>query len=254
MTEEAFPQPAATVLLLRDGAKGLEVFMVVRHSAIAFAGGALVFPGGRVDDGDHEFPGIDGVRVAAIRETFEECGVLLARPRGGTALVPADRLLAIEAKWRAALCAAEVDFAAMLAAEELDLAADLLVPWAHWITPRTQRMRYDTHFFLAQAPADQLAAHDGGEAVESLWITPGAALAGQRAGEYKMVFPTFLNLRKLGRHAATADALATARASKVVTVMPEPVKPAASGKRFLRLPLEADYGGEVFEVDLPSAS
>jgi 8-oxo-dGTP pyrophosphatase MutT (NUDIX family) len=256
MTEEAVPRPAATVMLLRDGGAGLEVFMVVRHDAIAFAGGALVFPGGRVDDADHEIAAPDGnaFAVAAIRETFEECGVLLARPAGGAGLIAPERALAIEAKWRAPLCGGETDFAAILAAEKLELSADLLVPYAHWITPRTQRKRFDTHFFLAQAPADQLAAHDGSESVDSVWITPEAALAGQASGQYKLVFPTFLNLKKLGRHTTAAAALAATRAAKVVTVMPEPIKPAEGTKRFLRLPVEADYGGEVFEVDLPSAS
>lgn len=254
MTEEAIPRPAATVLLLRDGPHGVEVFMVVRHDAIAFAGGAVVFPGGRVDDADSEFPGIDPFRVAAIRETFEECGVFLARPTGSTHLLPADRALAIEAKWRVPLCAAETDFAAILATENLTLAPDLLIPFAHWITPRTQRKRFDTHFFMAQAPDDQIAAHDGSESVDSIWITPQAALAGQENGQYKMVFPTFLNLQKLGRHATAAAALQAARASTVVTVMPEPVKPSEGTKRFLRLPIAADYGGEVFEVDLPSSS
>ncbi|MSO90102.1 MAG: NUDIX hydrolase [Acetobacteraceae bacterium] len=253
MTQEAIPRPAATVLLLRDGPGGLEVFMVVRHDAIAFAGGALVFPGGRVDDADHEFSSIGAFHVAAIRETFEECGVLLARPHGGANLVPADRAFAIEAKWRATLCAAEIDFATILAAEKLSLAADLLIPFAHWITPRTQRKRFDTHFFMTQAPSDQLAAHDGSESVDSLWITPTAALAGQATGEYKLVFPTFLNLKKLSRYPSAVTALAAARASRIVTVMPEQVKLDDSGKRHLRLPIEADYGGELFEVDLPSS-
>lgn len=258
MTEEAIPRPAATVLLLRDGPGGLlgglEVFMVVRHDAIAFAGGALVFPGGRVDEEDQNFPGIDAFRAAAIRETFEECGVLLARPAGSADLVPADRALAIEAQWRAALCAAEADFMTVLAAEKLTLAADLLVPYAHWITPRTQRKRFDTHFFLTEAPPDQVAAHDGSEAVASTWITPAAALAGQAQGQYKLVFPTFLNLKKLGRHATAAAAIAAARAARVVTVMPEQVMLNASGRRQMRLPIEADYGGELFEVDLPSSN
>lgn len=254
MTEEAIPRPAATVLLLRDGPTGLEVFMVVRHDAIAFAGGALVFPGGRVDDADHEFVATEPFRVAAIRETFEECGVLLARPNGSPHLVDATRALAIEAKWRAPLCAAEADFATMLAAEKLALAADLLVPFAHWITPRTQRKRFDTHFFMAHAPADQLAAHDGSESVDSLWITPEAVLAGQARGEYKLVFPTFLNLKKLARFPTAAAALTATSAARIVTVMPEQVKLDDSGKRHLRLPIEADYGGELFEVDLPSSS
>ena len=114
------PRPAATVLLLRDGADALEVFMVVRHHEIDFASGALVFPGGRVDTGDHVIaerpdlcPGPEGIdamamalRVAAIRETFEECGILLARPRGSERLIPAERLRDIEAAQRTPLAPA----------------------------------------------------------------------------------------------------------------------------------------------------
>ncbi|MSP04686.1 MAG: NUDIX domain-containing protein [Acetobacteraceae bacterium] len=254
MTEDAIPRPAATVLLLRDGPTGMEVFMVVRHDAIAFAGGALVFPGGRVDDADHEFTATNPFHVAAIRETFEECGVLLARPNASRDLVQAERAITIEAKWRTLLCAAETDFATMLVAEKLSLAADLLVPFAHWITPRTQRKRFDTHFFMAQAPSDQLAAHDGSESVDSMWITPEEVFAGQARGDYKLVFPTFLNLKKLARFPTAAAALAATRASHVVTVMPEQVKLDDSGRRHLRLPIEAGYGGELFEVDLPSSS
>jgi len=253
---EAIALPAATVLLLRDGPSGLEVFMVVRHGAIAFAGGALVFPGGRVDAEDHDLavPPATALHVAAIRETFEECGVLLARPSGAATLVDADRALAIEAKWRAPLCAGEADFTSMLAAEKLTLAADLLVPYAHWITPRHQSKRFDTHFFMAAAPADQLAAHDGSESVDSVWITPTAALAGKETGQFKLIFPTFLNLRKLSRFPTAQAALIATRQAKVVTVMPELVRQNANGSRHMRLPIEADYGGELFEVDMPAAS
>lgn len=251
---EAIPRPAATVLLLRDGPAGLEVFMVVRHDAIAFAGGAVVFPGGRVDEADHAFPPTDPFHVAAIRETFEECGVLLARPHGTTGLLPAERALAIEAKWRAPLCGGDVDFGAMLRAENLSLAPDLLVHYAHWITPRHQSKRFDTQFFMAAAPADQIAAHDGSESVDSIWITPQAALEGQTRGQYKMVFPTFLNLKKLGRHASTEAALTAARVARVVTVMPELIQQDTNGRRQMRLPIEADYGGELFSVELPSSS
>ena len=260
------PRPAATVLLLRDGAGGLEVFMQVRHDAIDFASGALVFPGGRVDTGDHEIadrpelcPGPEGIdamamalRVAAIRETFEECGILLARPRGCEALIPADRLRDIEASQRPALCQGEVRFADILDTEELVLATDLLVPFAHWITPATQAKRYDTHFFLATAREDQIGAHDGQEAVDSVWLTPAEARAAVARDRYKMVFPTHMNLGKLGRSGTVEAAMEAARRGPVITVQPVLVK-SENGLRQLRIPIEADYGGELFTVNLPSA-
>ncbi len=246
------------MLLLRDGAAGLEVFMVVRHREIDFASGALVFPGGRVEPGDRAIAeGLNAAeaeagafRVAAIRETFEECGVLLARPRGGTALIDAARLARLE-EARRALCNSQRSFAEILGAEALVPATDLLAHFAHWITPAGRAKRFDTHFFLAPAPLDQLALHDGGEAVDSVWIRPKDALAGGAAGERKIVFPTRLNLEKLARQNSVADAFAAARAAPVVTVQPEmlqtPDGPA------LRIPLAAGYGGEIFPaVDPPS--
>jgi len=260
------PRPAATVLLLRDGADALEVFMVVRHHEIDFASGALVFPGGRVDTGDHVIaerpdlcPGPEGIdamamalRVAAIRETFEECGILLARPRGSDRLIPAERLRDVEAAQRAPLCQGEISFADILATEDLVLATDLLVPFAHWITPANQAKRYDTHFFLVVAPEDQVGVHDGSEAVDSVWISTEQALAGVASGRFKMVFPTHMNLTKLGRDRTVAAALASARANPVVTVEPVPLK-TENGVRQLRIPVEAGYGGDVFTVNLPPA-
>ena len=218
-------RPASTVMLLRDGPSGMEVFMVVRHRQIDFASGALVFPGGRVDPEDHDiaadasvFPpqaGTDAdsaaLRVAAIRETFEECGVLLARARGDTALVSAARLREIDAAHRPALARGERTFGAMLAAEKLVLAVDAMVHFAHWITPVHVPKRFDTHFFLAAAPSDQVALHDGNEAVDSIWITPQRAIVDTQAGTYKLVFPTQMNLQKLARHTPSAAALDAAR-------------------------------------------
>lgn len=266
MANEAIVQPrlAATVMLLRDGAEGMEVFMIVRHQDSNFASGALVFPGGRVDPEDHELAvdaavfapqsGVDAaaaaLRVAAIRETFEECGVLLARGRGDQALVSAARLREIEAAHRAAMTRRERSFGAILAAENLVLAPETMVPFAHWITPEHVPKRFDTHFFLAAAPTDQVALHDGEEAVDSVWITPASAIEGTKTGVYKLVFPTQMNLQKLARHTLSAPAMTAARASRVVTVVPVQER-ASGGKRVLRLPLEADYGGEVFEVTNP---
>ena len=262
---EAPARPAATIMLLRDGPDGIEVFMVVRHYAIDFAAGALVFPGGRVEESDQELAAgtcpnparLDAealaFRVAAIRETFEECGVLLARPLGSDALIDAGTLKRLEDQHRAALNAGSIGFDAVLGSEGLAPAPDLLVHFAHWITPTTQPKRYDTHFFLAEAPIEHLAVHDGREAVESVWITPARALADTEAGRFKLVFATAKNLEKLGRSRTVRDAMQTARAASVVTVQPKGSKLDGS-KRLLRIPQEADYGGTDFIVDFMPAS
>ena len=247
-------------MLLRDGAASMEVFMIVRHQNSDVHAGALVFPGGRVDDEDYDlaadpalFPPLAGVdaktaalRVAAVRETFEECGVLLARARGEQALVSAAHLRDIEAAHRAPMMRKERTFGAILAAENLVIASEAMVYFANWITPERSTKRFDTHFFLAAAPSDQVALHDGHEAVDSVWIAPATALDRARAGTYQLRFPTQMNLQKLGRHTVSAAAMDAARASKVVTVMSKQEK-TSDGKRLLRLPLEAGYGGEVFE-------
>lgn len=259
------PRPAATVLLLRDAPEGLEVFMVVRHHQIDFASGALVFPGGSVDPGDYRAAELAGVcagpaepdlaacalRVAAIREVFEECGVLLARPRGASALIDSARLRGIEAAHRAALCRGEGDIAAVADAEGLVLATDLLARFAHWITPAAVPKRFDTHFFLAPVPPGHLAVHDGGESVDSIWITPTRALAEAAEGRWKVLFPTRLNLQKLAQWRTTAAAIGAARAGRVVTVQPEvTITPAG---RIMRIPLEAGYGAAEFLATGPAA-
>ena len=261
MAQEAVARPAATILLLRDGAKGLEVFMVVRHHAIDFASGALVFPGGRVEDSDHALavqlgvpdPASAAFQLAAIRETFEECGVLLARPAFCPVLIGAETLRRVEDEHRAALNAGKIAFGTILAAHGLEPAADLLVHYAHWITPANQPKRYDTQFFLAEAPAEHVAVHDGHESVDSIWITPQDALKGTEEGRYKLVFATQMNLAKLARSATVAEALAAARASTVVTVLPRSTK-LDDTRRKLLIPEEAGYGGSEFIVDLPPAS
>lgn len=264
---EATARPAATILLLRDGPAGIEVFMVVRHQAMDFAGGALVFPGGRVEEPDHELaaraedcPNPENLdtetlafRIAAIRETFEECGVLLARPRGSDQLIDAATLKRLEDQHRGALNAGSIGFDAVLGSEGLLPAPDLLVHFAHWITPSHQPKRYDTHFFLAEAPAEHLAAHDGWEAVESIWITPAQALADTEAGKYKLVFATAKNLEKLSRCASMKDAMETARSSTVVTVLPKGTK-LEGNRRLMRIPEEAGYGGSEFVIDFMPAS
>jgi 8-oxo-dGTP pyrophosphatase MutT (NUDIX family) len=225
--------PAATVLLLRDGASGLEVFMVQRHHQIDFAAGALVFPGGKVDRRDSD-PGVAAYlaaspdltpelipfAIATIREAFEECGVLLARPKGSDALVDAARLAQIEARWRTPMAKGEIGILEMLVAEELTLALDRLTRYSHWVTPTFMPKRFDTHFFLATAPADQLALHDGGETVDSIWINPAQAIADGISGKRSVIFPTRMNLSILARDNTVADAVARARTHPPVMVLP----------------------------------
>lgn len=227
------PRPAATVLLLRDGAGGLEVFMVKRHYRIDFAGGALVFPGGKVDAGDR-VPALGALcrgaekldtdalafRVAAIREAFEECGILMARRRGQDDLLESARLPEIDLQYRADLTAGRIDIATLAVRETLELACDFLVPFSHWITPEAMPKRFDTLFFLAAAPPEQLAVHDGSESVDSVWITPAGALTAAAAGELTVVFPTRLNLEQLSESRTVAEALDMARARPIAPIFP----------------------------------
>jgi 8-oxo-dGTP pyrophosphatase MutT (NUDIX family) len=261
------PIAAATVLLLRDRAPtgGLEVFMVERHREIEFAGGATVFPGGKVhasDDsstlrgrcrgvGELEDASL-AVRVAAIRESFEECGILLARPcvrKGGEALLTANRLADLWQRYRGVLARHELSLEELITKEDLELACDLLVPFARWITPEGMPKRFDTHFFVVPAPADQVAAHDGHELVGACWLTPAEALADAEAGRRSIIFPTRMNLAKLGRSASTAQAIAAARAHPVVTVLPR--IDWRAGGAVLRIPAEAGY--DLVEAPLEEA-
>lgn len=245
-------RPAATILLLRDGEAGPEVFMVVRHHQIEFAAGALVFPGGRVEEDDRAIaeriaPGMERghYRIAGIRETFEECGVLLAHDEANR-LVTAERLLAIEATHRAAMTEGRTTFAAILEAEGLRPIPQAMRPFAHWITPADLPKRFDTHFFLAEAPPEQLAAHDGGEAVDSVWIRPAQALEEAASGTRTLLFPTRKNLEKLAAFGSVAEAMAVTGATPVVTVQPEIVT--VDGEKMLKIPADAGYGGPYFPV------
>ena len=263
MTETAVaPRPASTILLLRDNAaaKEIEVFMMVRHYEIDFNSGALVFPGGSVDATDKEIierpelysggEGLDATAlsfgIAAIRETFEESGILLARPRGSKNLVDARQAADIASGHRAAVAERKTTFLEVLSESGLVLALDELVPYARWITPEAMPKRYDTWFFLAAAPPDQLGAHDGRESTDSLWLSPREAVAGGESGRFKLPFPTTRNLIKLGKQPDVRAAIEDAKNSTVVTVMP--VLTRANGGRQLRIPLEAGYDGELFEM------
>ncbi|WNI16307.1 NUDIX hydrolase [Actinacidiphila sp. ITFR-21] len=221
------PRPAATVLLLRDtpGGGGPAVHMLRRHSGMAFAAGAYAYPGGGVDPRDRRPVGWAGpdlevwaaalgvpraqaqaVVCAAVRETFEESGVLLAGPDSAT--VVADTTADDWEADRAALVRHELAFADFLARRALVLRSDLLAPWARWITPEFEERRYDTWFFLALLPAGQRTRDVSGEADRTVWLRPADAVAGHDRGELAMLPPTITTLRALLPYDSAADALA----------------------------------------------
>ena len=243
------PVPAATILLLRDGAAGFQVFMVRRHHEIEFAAGALVFPGGKAAPGDFDSgisdfaegvsvwnDGLQAVAVAAIREAFEEAGVLIARDQNTRELVSEMRLAALD-RYREPLEKGNISLLSMLRQEQLRLACDQLAHFAHWVTPKHMPRRYDTHFFLARAPAGHFGQHCGRESVDSLWVSPQEAITKRR--EWHIMFPTRLNLMKLAEANSVEDALSRARKQPPVTVEPW-VEEAPGGKR-LRIREDAGY-------------
>jgi 8-oxo-dGTP pyrophosphatase MutT (NUDIX family) len=262
------PRPATTVLLVRpsrrsDAQSPLEVFMVVRHQQIDAFSGALVFPGGKLEDadgdkrlrarstgaaqlGDEELK----FRVAGIREAFEECGILLAHKRGQTALIGAAELGPIETRWREKLAKDEASIVDLVEAEDLLLATELMVPYAHWITPTFAPKRFDTWFFLAEAPADQVALHDGSESVDSVWIGAQQAIDEAAAGKRTLVHATFKNLELLVDGSTVAGALEQAKGRRVITV--QPWVETRDGKRFLRIPEGAGYRN--LEREMPPVS
>ena len=205
---------AATVLLLREGASGLEVFLVRRNAVVDFMAGAHVFPGGKVDAADSE-PGLlqrlRGVHepstapelyVAAIRETFEEAGVLLSADFRAAGLD--DARLAV---------ARGDSFASVLEQLGANLDAALLAPWTRWVTPAVSPKRFDARFFLAAAPVEQLARHDDYETTESMWIEPLEALKHVQRGEMMIAPATYKCLAVLATYRTVAEAFAAARAA-----------------------------------------
>ncbi len=264
MTSSEVPlRDAATVLLLRDGREGLEVFMLRRNLASDFVGGAYVFPGGAVDPADRADDlegiclgrsdaeasarlGIDGgglaFWVAAIRESFEEAGVLLACHRDGT-IVRLDDPVTIERfeRHRKAVDTGDRRLAEICEEEGLCLAVDGMHYFGHWITPEGAPRRYDTRFFLAAAPAAQTPLHDDHEVIANLWVRPDDALARHRAGQYEMLPPTMASLRAVARFATTAEALGAAREIvDVPTILPRVI--ADDGGLRIVLPGDAEYG------------
>lgn len=249
------PRPAATLILLRKGDRHpLETLMVVRQEAIAFAGGAIVFPGGRVDTADHAHAGgseVDAFKVAAIRETFEESGILLAHDKASGDMVHREVARDLTDKYRHAVSNGELDFADMLHDAGLFAATSRLVPFAHWITPPSRSKRFDTHFFVTAYSGDQHLAHDEGEVERAVWISPSRLLSDAKRGKFKLVFPTRMNVERLTAFTSIDEAIELINNTPVVTVRPESVETPEG--RMVRIPLEAGYGGEFFLSEDPAS-
>ncbi len=241
---------ASTVVLLRDGATGPEVYLLRRAGTMAFAAGMYVFPGGSVDPRDDEpadawagpvparwagwlgcpEPLALALVRAAVRETFEESGVLLAGPDGGS--VVADTTGDDLESDRLALLDRSASMAEVLSRRGLVLRSDLLRPWAHWITPEFEPKRFDTRFFVAAVPPGQLARDVSGEADATVWLPVRDAVAGHETGQLAMLPPTIESLRDIAPHATVDDVLAAPR--DVRPVMPRLVEVAG------RMGLEVD--------------
>lgn len=244
--------PAASIVIIRDGKTGLEVFMLERHqsSGQAFAG-AFVFPGGKVDAEDDTAqwerlaPGTPTTPrrpfwIAAVRETFEEAGLLIARKRGASGLVgSADAIRLVAAERGQPRAGQSQRFAETIAREQLELATDHMIHFGHWITPPWPPKRFDTHFFLASAPVEQMDNFDQGESAESVWVSPQDALAQADSGKRTLVAVTRCTLELLAIWPTVAAATAAARKRKIVTVLPR-MEETPAGK-VLRIPVEAGY-------------
>lgn len=258
-------RPAATVMVVRDGdhrSAPLEVLMVRRNLRSDFVGGAYVFPGGAVDpdDGgpaaedcctgrtDADASRLLGLPsgglaywVAALRECFEEAGILLAGPAAGDLLSLADPGTAARfVAHRADVNAGRRRFLDVCREEHLVLATDRLHYFAHWITPAGAPRRYDTRFFVAAAPVGQTAAHDAAETIADEWVRPADALARHRRGEIEMMLPTIRTLQDIGRFPTTADLVAAVAAVAAVPAVEPKIILEGRGSRIV-LPGDPDY-------------
>lgn len=258
---------AASVLLLREQRGAIEILLTRRHQNMAFMGGMWVFPGGTLCPADlaaeslalipaparmgcHRLLELDGnalpnatclgLAVAAFRETFEETGVLLATATDG-GHGDDDKLARLQERRTAIVSQPEL-FATSLQEEHLQLDVRRLVYWSHWITPSSVPKRFDTRFFLAALPPEQIAAVDAIEATEMTWMTPAALIAAAHDGAMTVSRPTLYNVMELDasvRQHVALDAILRAEAQRdVPPVMPKVVK---GEQRMIVMPWDADY-------------
>ncbi|MEM5500216.1 hypothetical protein WNY59_01295 [Ahrensia kielensis] len=228
------PIDAATIVLLRDGADGVEVYMTVRAATMDFQPNALVFPGGKVSTGDIALLPNDPLgrfKTAAIRETFEEVGVLLAK-RDGQQLTAQD--VAALYVWRKHLVehSANIDEFGIETGLTFDFDALHLI--SRWVTPRVMPKRFDTYFFLARMPEYQVPAPDNYEAVAARWLTPKQALLMSERSECLLLPPTYWTLKDLAEYGSVDEAI---RGLVRETVEPvEPVITKKDGKTTIEVP------------------
>ena len=228
------PRESATVILLRDGEKGLEVFMLERHLRSDFAGGAFVFPGGTIDDRDTDAAAAAALDergdadvtppfyLCAIRETFEEAGVLLARRAGETVRFAGDDEERF-AEYRREFNARGGSLATLAEHEGIRYAGDLLHYYQRRITPEFSPKRYDTRFFVAGMPEGQEPLHDDVETTASTWIRPIDALTQAADGLFSIIFPTRKCLESLTRYDTTEDVIASTKGKQIDAVLPKVV-------------------------------
>jgi 8-oxo-dGTP pyrophosphatase MutT (NUDIX family) len=248
--EPVVPRDSSTVIVLRDGGGTLEVFMLERHIKSDFAGGAYVFPGGTLDESDRD-PALAGLvdgwgdlaagtgedpdlvralAVCAIRETFEEAGVLLARHKDG---IPVRLDDPAWAQRRRAVAAREMTAATLARETGIRYAADLLRFWQRWVTPVFAPRRYDTRFFVAVMPSGQTPLHDDVETTASTWVRPSDAIARGRSGELVIIFPTRKTLESLGGLETTASVFEKAAARPTMPILPRFVVEEGEGRVYL---------------------
>ena len=246
---------AATVVMLRDAPTGMEVFLLKRHGLSDVLGGAYVFPGGKLDAADAQLDmathldqspqalhaalnepqlaelSAAGLYVAALREAFEESGVLFAENASAAATANA-----------AAMLKDGVRFDAMLASLSLRLQTQDVLPWSRWITPKmasVSHKRFDTRFFVAGVPQHQTAQHDNHETTESVWLQPRAALAQYSDKAIELAPPQIMSLVHLSHHNSVASVLAQARSGKPPVIQPEPFD--MDGTRVICYPGDAQH-------------
>ncbi len=263
------PLPAVTVILLRDGPSAPEVLLVERSVKSEFLPRLYVFPGGRVDESDHSLAdclgGIDeqGARalaptvapdlalafiVAAIREAYEETGIVLARRAGEKEIVGTDVAKDL-APHRLDVQDHKRSFREIVEAENLVLAGDQLAVHGHWITPELAPRRFDTLFFTARTPPGQEAAHDGIESTDHVWLRPEEAVSQSRRGERSIIFPARCNLETLCGFGSADEAIAASRARPVVPVLPRIVD--RNGAKCIEIRDDEGYETTFEEVQPP---
>lgn len=262
----AAPQDAATVILVRESTgRPFEVFLMRRHKDQDFMGGVYVFPGGRLDEGDCDpqltavSDGLTpeearqklqegrlplaralGLFFAALRETFEEAGVLLARgPSGGLVEMREGQDAGRFARYRLGLHERRLSLAEIARRENLRYALDLLCPYAHWITPEVETRRFDTRFFLARQPEGQWPVHDTIEMTKSVWIRPADAVERYEAGKILLMPPTLKTLDELSRFRTAGDLFEHARSRRIEPFLPQAF--AFEGGYGIRLPYDPQY-------------